>query len=305
MIILSKNREVDEMEWAGQASRKGFTYIGRIRAHISRIIGLEFGQRENIETLISVGEDRFCVEYDLVNSSMSTGVIPFKSIASDGSSFTSIKIESWTKPSCVLWHPKRPDDVEDKFLIMNAEYKIKEFNADSKQCRKTCLAPRYGAPVSKMLLVPTVATGDAQKAAYIFTTGERILGMGQLPIDGNPNKILGVVAHPLEITGLAISHDGRYIFTAGGMDLTVNMWSLFLPSEESLMPGNQVFSQHSLDQMFGEQSLVGISPELAPFLDLLEGGPGGELHQNLIDYFYYCQLRHGGEYTIETRRLNG
>ena len=30
--------------------------------------------------------------------------------------------------------------------------------------------------------------------------------------------------------------------------------------------------------------------ELAPFLELLEGGPGGELHQNLIDYFYYCQL---------------
>lgn len=105
------------MEWAGQASRKGFTYIGRIRAHTSRIIGLEFGQRENTETLISVGEDRFSVEYDLVNSSMSTGVIPCKSIASDGSSFTSIKIESWTKPTCVLWHPKRPEDVEDKFLI--------------------------------------------------------------------------------------------------------------------------------------------------------------------------------------------
>jgi hypothetical protein len=156
-----------------------------------------------------------------------------------------------------------------------------------------------------MVLVPFAATGDAQKAAYIFTTGERILGMGQLPIDGNPNKILGVVAHPLEITGIAISHDGRYIFTAGGIDLTVNMWSLFLPTEEPLMPGNQVFSQYSLDQMLGEQSLVGMSPELSPFLDLLEGGPGGELHQNLIGYFYYCQLRHGGKDTIETRRLNG
>lgn len=301
------------MEWAGQVSKKGFLYVGRIRAHTGRIIGIEFGHKENVETLISIGEDRFCVEYDLVNSSMSTGVIPVKSIASDGSSFTSIKVESWTKPTCVMWHPKRPEDVEDKFLVMNAEYKIKEFNADSKQCRKTCLAPRYGAPANKMMLVPGSSGSDGsggKSSSYVFTTGERILGMSQLPIDGNPNKILGVVAHPLEVTGLAISHDGRFIFTAGGMDLTVNMWSLYLPVDEAMQSNNQGFVQQSLDQMLGGfagegSGMVGTSAELAPFLDLLEGGPGGELHQNLIDYFYYCQLRHGGEDTIETRRLNG
>lgn len=294
------------MEWAGQVSRKGFYYVGRIRSHTSRIVGIEFGLKESGETLISVGEDRYCVEYDLLNSTMTSGVLPIKSIASDGSSFTSVKIESWTKPTCVLWHPKRSDDVEDKFLVMNAEYKVKEFNADSKQCRKTCLAPRYGAPVSKIMLVPSSSDNNATdngKSAFIFSTGQRILGMGQLPVDGNPNKIIGLVAHPAEVSGLAISSDGRFVFTAGGHDLTVNMWSVFLPTEEVLQPVQQPSSP--LHEDFTNTTGNEVSPDLVPFLDLLEGGPGGELHQNLIDYFYYCQLRHGGEDTIEARTLNG
>jgi hypothetical protein len=44
---------------------------------------------------------------------------------------------------------------------------------------------------------------------------------------------------------------------------------------------------------------------MAPFLALLEDGAGGELHENLIDYFYYSQLRHGGEDTMDVRKLTG
>jgi cilia- and flagella-associated protein 251 len=226
------------------------------------------------------------VEYDLVNSSMTAGVIPTKVLATDGSSNTSIRIESWTLPTCVLWHPKRPDDVEDKFLIVSSDYKIKEFNAESKQCRKTCLAPRYGSVVDRILLLPK-SHSEQGKAAYVFGTSSRIVGMGLLPIDGDPTKLLGIVAHPGEISAMAVSNDGRFVFTAGGNDLTANMWSVTLPD-----------SLHVPEDPYAPL-------DIAPFLDLLEGGPGGELHQNLIDYFYYCQLRHGGENTIETRRLTG
>ena len=41
------------------------------------------------------------------------------------------------------------------------------------------------------------------------------------------------------------------------------------------------------------------------FLQLLDGGGLGELHENFVDYFYYCQLRHGGEDTLDTRNLSG
>ena len=30
---------------------------------------------------------------------------------------------------------------------------------------------------------------------------------------------------------------------------------------------------------------------MLPFLSLLEGGEGGDLHNEVIDYFYYAQLR--------------
>ncbi|CAM9411980.1 unnamed protein product [Heterosigma akashiwo] len=42
-----------------------------------------------------------------------------------------------------------------------------------------------------------------------------------------------------------------------------------------------------------------------PFADQLEGGRGGEAHRELVDYFYYCQLRAQGEDTTEERRAEG
>ena len=47
------------------------------------------------------------------------------------------------------------------------------------------------------------------------------------------------------------------------------------------------------------------SYEMQPFFSLLEGGDGGDLHHDIVDYFYYCQLRHIGEDTMDPRDLNG
>ena len=49
----------------------------------------------------------------------------------------------------------------------------------------------------------------------------------------------------------------------------------------------------------------GKDDELDGFFSLLEGGKYGELHQNLIDYFYYCQIRQTGEEFMEDRNLSG
>lgn len=92
---------------------------------------------------------------------------------------------------------------------------------------------------------------------------------------------MGIVAHPSEITGLAVSFDGQFLFTGGGSDLSVNMWKLDC---------NQISTNSSA---------------LAPFYGLLDGGEGGELHRDIVDYFYYCQLRHMGEDSMEPRNLHG
>lgn len=44
---------------------------------------------------------------------------------------------------------------------------------------------------------------------------------------------------------------------------------------------------------------------LNPFLEALEGGEYGQLYNELLDYFYYFQLRRQGEDCMEERLLQG
>jgi len=41
------------------------------------------------------------------------------------------------------------------------------------------------------------------------------------------------------------------------------------------------------------------------FLDLIDGGAGGALHNDIIDNFYYCQLRSQGEDAMDERLVSG
>ncbi len=94
---------------------------------------------------------------------------------------------------------------------------------------------------------------------------------------------MGLVAHPARISSICASHDGRFLFTAGGSDLTVAMFAV---DYTALAPKGDRYS-------------------LANFLDLLERGSGGELHNDIIDYFYLCQLRNQGENIMEDRAITG
>lgn len=94
---------------------------------------------------------------------------------------------------------------------------------------------------------------------------------------------MGLVAHPANISSICVSNDGRYLFTAGGSDLTAAMFAIDYSAFASKLSGNS----------------------LAPFLELLEGGSGGELHNDIIDYFYLCQLRTQGETIMEDRSITG
>ena len=45
--------------------------------------------------------------------------------------------------------------------------------------------------------------------------------------------------------------------------------------------------------------------EMAAFYSMLEGGEQGELKNDILDYFYYCQLRSQGEDTMDVRDTQG
>lgn len=101
---------------------------------------------------------------------------------------------------------------------------------------------------------------------------------------------MGIVAHPGDITGIDVSYDGKYLFSAGGADLSVNMWKIN-PNHTG-----DLYSDSEYDPPYDS---------MKPFYSLLEGGEGGELHRDIEDYFYYCQLRHLGEDSMESRTLTG
>jgi WD40 repeat protein len=54
----------------------------------------------------------------------------------------------------------------------------------------------------------------------------QVVGLLKLGLDGNPHKSMGVIAHPGVVSAMAVSHDGRFMITAGGSDRSVNLWAM-------------------------------------------------------------------------------
>ena len=118
----------------------------------------------------------------------------------------------------------------------------------------------------------------------IYSTPEKVIGLIKMPLDGNPNKTMGLVAHPNKITDFAASADGRFLFTCGGEDLSVKMWAIDVsPIEQAI-------------QMGGEDE--------KPFIKLIEGGEQGQTYGDMQDFFYYSMIRSKNENTTKTRVLD-
>jgi len=126
---------------------------------------------------------------------------------------------------------------------------------------------------------------EGEDQFMLYATYEKVLGLVQLPLDGNPNKCMGLIAHPGPIAAISVSYDGKYAFTCGGADLTVNQW-LIEPQSVS-----------SASYLGGDG--------VEPFVRLVEGGESGEFFADMKDYFYYSQIRSQGEDTTKARVLDG
>ena len=58
-----------------------------------------------------------------------------------------------------------------------------------------------------------------------YATSNKV-GVQLLPLDGNPHRSTSCIAHPGGVAALACGYDGNHIFTAGGREATVHMWSI-------------------------------------------------------------------------------
>ncbi|KAL5017193.1 hypothetical protein ScPMuIL_006782 [Solemya velum] len=253
-----------------------YFYLGRYRAHYKTIREITFGVQldSSFPRLLSLGEDRlwYVVEYDLENSDQDN----LRLLSSD-------RIEQSGVPLSMAWYP--PITKEHFIITTNDQYKFKLFNTTTKMCRKTLLGPAYGSPIQKIKVLPTEdPVNDSRYLAYV--TADKI-GLQILPVDGNPHKAMALIAHPGGVANMTYSHDGKYLFTAGGSDASVHMWEINLSCLEA-------------------QATLG-GEELVPFYGLLDGGRNGEdgeLFAELEDYFYYAQIRSQGVNAMEKREAS-
>ncbi|KTG37380.1 hypothetical protein cypCar_00010252 [Cyprinus carpio] len=255
-----------------EGTQEVWKYQGRHHSHYKPIQDLLFGVDldSSQPRLLSLGMDRWLVEYDLQNSGEDGLLI-----------LSSERIEQSAVPTCMVWYP--PLTPEHFLLTASNLYKMKLFNATSKMCRKTVFGPSYGSPVKKMAILPASKDGDPNSRYMAYITQDKV-GIQILPLDGNPHKSFAMICHSTGVSTLACSYDGRYAFTAGGQDCTVFSWELNLSSLEA------------------SAGLGG--KDMLPFYNLLEGGRDGPLFREMEEYFYYCQLQNQDLDTMETRLVS-
>ncbi len=192
-----------------------------------------------------------------------------------------------------------PEDREDLFVTVNSDYKFRLWNwnanATNKTCRRTVLGPTYGGPLRKLVRMPRNTNVDpvvgadgsvSAPAEYVaYATANKVAGLIRLPFDGNPSRGMGLVAHPAAIGDVAFSADGRWLLTSGTEDMAINLWRVDTGAIESAVA----------EAGTGQDA----------FNNMVDGGPEGEFYQDMVDYFYYSQLRAQGEMSTDTRSTDG
>ncbi|NXR81380.1 CF251 protein, partial [Pycnonotus jocosus] len=255
-----------------QNGSRCWEHLAGLDSHYKPIRSILFGVHSgsNEPRLLSLGEDQQLVEYDLKSSIKDHLVVTHRD-----------RLEQVAVPLCLTWYPQL--STESFFLTANNCYKMKLYNTTTKMCRKTLLGPTYGSPLEKMQILPRTSCADPQQHYLVYITKDKV-GLQMLPVDGNPHKSSAFICHPDGASDFAISHDGRYIFTAGGKERTFMRWKVNL---------------HALDAA----AFLG-GEDLIPFYSLLDGGREGKFFRELEDYFYYVQLCRQGIDTLEKRQVS-
>jgi len=259
-----------------EGTAKQWEFLGKYRGHYKTITGLAFGQSdEGQPRLFSTAEDRHIVEYDLARSSVQGGV----------QLRSTTRVEQSAVPTSFVWLPPGVQSSHATLVTSNEQYKLRCTQAGNATIERTALGPTYGGPLTQMVLLPASPDEDAPERYVAYATHEKVVGIMKLPFDGNPNKAMGLIAHPGEVTDVCSSWDGKWLVTAGGSDMSIHLWKV---------------DAHAL-----ERTVKAGGEGVAPFVALIDGGADGPLYQEMMDYFYYAQLRAQGEDTTEPRRITG
>jgi len=261
------------------AEKKQWTLIARyhFKNDVNNpIISLCFS--ENSSRLYAINKDKHLYEFDISNTSIDNFSMTLRS---------KIKIEYDCNLTSIVWSPVKE---ENTLFLSNDEFKIRtiavpELSNSEPFIKQTSLGPCYGDAIKKLIVIPSK---DKNNQLLAFSTSGKIFGLIHLPIDGNPHRYMGVIGHPKIIHDIKSTKFTNYIITTGGKDMTINGWKFYSDPLFDAVTSSTANGKGDLD----------------PFLNLLEGGKDGLKFQEMIDFFYYAQIKSKDENTTKHRILN-
>lgn len=250
-------------------------YIGKSRTHHSKIVGMKFGESPSGQTrLFSMSVDGRIAEYNLADSSPGVGL---KTVAYKD-------MPSQVAPTALSFAPPLPYfshfSAETQLLICDDAYKIKMYNPDKQNLSAVFLGPTFGGPISQLIMFKST-TSDGAFLAY--ATEERVVGLLAWPMDGDPAKTMGLIAHPGNIGTIAISYDGRKLITTGDQG-ALNMWDISTAVlEQAATTSEKEEGSKRWEKLVGDDELL----------------------NDLKDYFYFAQIKSQGEDSMAPRSITG
>lgn len=277
--------------------------VGRFKGHSKPVTSLQFGivPFGDVARLMSIGDDCLLIEYDLEQSSVLEGVKVKKAYRIGQHAIPTSML--WTHEKGIIPAYKNEKSAPDKLMFATNDYKFVVYTTPdinhAPVCTRTLLCPAYGGPINRMVLIPSheselqdedtdsenVRSNNKTESKFMaYSTHQKVIGIVCAPIDGNPGKSMGLIAHSAEITDMVSSADGKYLFTSGGQDSTVNMWHIRADVLEQEAKRNDTVDA---------------------YVDLITGGKKGEVFEEIQQFFYYAQIKSQGEVTSSERKLTG
>ena len=212
-------------------------------------------------------------------------------------------------------------------LVADDHLKLRVVDCETLTCVGVKCAPAYGDdPVA--FLVPFGENRTDELFAY--ACAKDVAGIGRLPIDGDPNKSMGVVAHPGPVLALAVSEvvdldtddddadDASRpvttrVFTLGGGGVgdgdgddrgsVVSVWRVDVAAARKL-GDEDVFLSATATKRTDAMTKARSKISARRVAGLLEGGAFGALAEEAKDAFAFAQLRAQGEDATRDRLVD-
>ena len=267
----------------GTDPSRAFEFIGKHRAH-EEVRGLALRATDDGKVeLASCGAEGRLVRYDVAGSTAEEGI---KTLATSDVALGGLAAGGSASPTALAFAPgsKRPT-----LLVADDACRVRTVDCETLTAISVTLAPAYGGFLARIQPFGDDTVG--WRLAY--ATADAVAGVATYPLDGDPDRAVGLIAHPGAINADAtcVGHDGRAMFTVGGGDRSdagrvINCWTV---DPEAYLPGGL------------EDAAALAAPARERFARLVEGGAEGETMTDARRLFVYAQLRAQGEDSTANR----